>query len=157
MEGESFLIWERTLESGLLQAAFYGHSVSNAQLVLCHSISALKFQDVVMVVICTHFADGDGVGCHTLFQGIFPTQGSNWALLHCRRILHCLSHQESPRTLEWVAYPFFVGTSWLRNGTRVSWIAEILYQLSYPGSPKCQIPLCKEKHFYYHDQPKVIK
>ena len=69
MEGESFLIWERTLESGLLQAPFYGHSLSNAQLVLCHSISALKFQDVVMVVICTHFADGDGVGCHTLFRG----------------------------------------------------------------------------------------
>ena len=25
-----------------------------------------------------------GVGCHALFQGIFPTQGSNPGLLHCR-------------------------------------------------------------------------
>ena len=27
------------------------------------------------------------VGCHSLLQGIFPTQGSNWGLLHCRQIL----------------------------------------------------------------------
>ena len=37
-----------------------------------------------------------GVGCHTLFQQIFPTQGSNPGLLHCRQILYCLSHQGSP-------------------------------------------------------------
>ena len=29
-------------------------------------------------------------------QGIFPTQGSNPGLLHCRQILYCLSHQGSP-------------------------------------------------------------
>ena len=28
------------------------------------------------------------VGCHALFQGIFPTQGSHPCLLHCRQILH---------------------------------------------------------------------
>ena len=37
-----------------------------------------------------------GVGCHSLLQGIFPTQGSNLGLLHRRRILYCLSHQEDP-------------------------------------------------------------
>ena len=37
-----------------------------------------------------------GVGCHSLLQGIFPTQGSNLGLLHCRHILHRLSHQGSP-------------------------------------------------------------
>ena len=31
-----------------------------------------------------------------LLQGIFPTQGSNAGLLHCRRILYQLSRQESP-------------------------------------------------------------
>ena len=46
-----------------------------------------------------------GVGCHAL-QGIFPTQGSNPGLPNCRSILYCLSHQGSPRILEWVAYPF---------------------------------------------------
>ena len=37
-----------------------------------------------------------GVGCHVLLQGIFPTQGSNLALLYGRQILHCLSHQGGP-------------------------------------------------------------
>ena len=37
-----------------------------------------------------------GVGCHFLLQGIFPTQGSNLGLLHCRQILYCLSYQGSP-------------------------------------------------------------
>ena len=37
-----------------------------------------------------------GVGCHALLQGIFPTQGSNPHLLHCRQILYHLSHQGSP-------------------------------------------------------------
>ena len=32
----------------------------------------------------------------SLLQGIFPTQESNWGLLHCRRILYQLSYEESP-------------------------------------------------------------
>ena len=32
-----------------------------------------------------------------LLQGIFPTQGSNLGLLHCRQILYFLSHQGSPK------------------------------------------------------------
>ena len=39
-------------------------------------------------------------------RGLFPTQGSNPGLPHCRQILYQLSHQGSPRILEWVAYPF---------------------------------------------------
>ena len=41
-----------------------------------------------------------GVGSRSLLQGIFPTQGSNPGLLHCRRIIHQLSHQGSPRMLK---------------------------------------------------------
>ena len=37
------------------------------------------------------------VGCHSLLQGIFWTQGSNPGLLHCRQILYHLSHQGSPK------------------------------------------------------------
>ena len=36
-----------------------------------------------------------GVGCHFLLQGIFPAQGSNTGLLHCRHILYHLSHHGS--------------------------------------------------------------
>ena len=58
------------------------------------------------------------VGCHALPQGIFPTQASNPGLSHCRQILYRLSHQGSPRILEWVAYPFSRGSSQPRNWTR---------------------------------------
>ena len=61
-----------------------------------------------------------GVDCHALLQGIFPTQESNPGLQHCRQILYHLSHQENPRILEWVAYPFSRQTSWPRNQTGVS-------------------------------------
>ena len=37
-----------------------------------------------------------GVGCHFLLQGIFPTQGSNPCLPHCKLILYQLSHKRSP-------------------------------------------------------------
>ena len=62
-----------------------------------------------------------GVGCHALLQGIFPTQGSNPGLPHCRQILYHLSHQKSP--MEWVAYPSSRGSPRPRNQTRVSCIA----------------------------------
>ena len=47
-----------------------------------------------------------GVDSHSLLHGIFTTQGSNPGLQHCRQILYHLSHQGSPRTLEWGPYPF---------------------------------------------------
>ena len=64
-----------------------------------------------------------GVGSLSLLQGIFPTQGSNPDLPHCRWILYQLSHKRSPRILEWVAYPFSNGSSQPRNQTWVSCIA----------------------------------
>ena len=64
-----------------------------------------------------------GVGNLSFLQGIFPTQGSYPGLMHCRQILYQLSHKESPRILEWVAYPFPSGSSQTRNWTTVSCIA----------------------------------
>ena len=37
-----------------------------------------------------------GVGSLSLLQGIFPTQGLNPGLPHCRQILYQLSHKGSP-------------------------------------------------------------
>ena len=37
-----------------------------------------------------------GVGSCSLLRGIFPTQGSNLGLLHCRWIIYHLSHQGGP-------------------------------------------------------------
>ena len=63
-----------------------------------------------------------GLSSHSLLQGIFPTQGLNPGLPHCRQILYQLSHKGSPGMLEWVAYPFSSGSSQPRNWTGVSCI-----------------------------------
>ena len=64
-----------------------------------------------------------GAGSLSLLQGILPTQRSNSGLLYCGQIFYQLSHQGSPRILEWVDYPFSNGSSQPRNQTRVSCIA----------------------------------
>ena len=64
------------------------------------------------------------MGSLSLLQGIFPTQGSNAGLPHCRWILYQLSHKGSPRILEWVAYPFSSESSGPRNRTGVSCSAD---------------------------------
>ena len=64
-----------------------------------------------------------GVGSLSFLQGIFPTQGSNPGLLHCRWFLYQLSHKGCLRILEQVDYPFSSGTSQPRDWTRVSCIA----------------------------------
>ena len=51
-----------------------------------------------------------GVGTLSLLQVIFPIQGSNPGFPHRRRILYQLSHKESPRILERIAYPFSSGS-----------------------------------------------
>ena len=83
-----------------------------------------------------------GVGSLSFLQGIFPTQGSNPGLPHCRQILYQLSHKGSPRILEWVTYPFSSGSSQPRNQTGVSCIAggfftnstirESIYSIGHP-------------------------
>ena len=76
-----------------------------------------------------------GVGSHCLLQGIVPTQGSNPGLPHCRQILYQLSHQGSPRTLEWVAYPFSRGIFLTQESNwGLLYGRWILYQQSYRGS-----------------------
>jgi len=58
------------------------------------------------------------MGCLSRLQEIFPTQGLNPGLLHCRQILFQLSHKGSPRILEWVAYPFSSESSRSRSWTQ---------------------------------------
>ena len=76
-----------------------------------------------------------GVDSCSLLQGIFPTQGSNPDLPHCRRILYQLSHKGSPRIPEWVAYLFSSGSSRPRNRTRVSFIAADSLPTELSGKP----------------------
>ena len=61
-----------------------------------------------------------GVGSLSLPQWIFPTQESNWGLLHCRRILYQLSYQGSPEL--WLTFSIFM---------------EFKYNLSFASFPVC--------------------
>ena len=76
-----------------------------------------------------------GMGSLSLLQGIFPMQGSNPGLPHCRQILYQLSHRGSPRILEWVAYPFSRGSSRPGNRTRISSIAGNSLPTELSGKP----------------------
>ena len=53
-----------------------------------------------------------GVGCHTLPQGIFLTQGSNPGLLHCRQILYYLSHLPHTKFPHLAAHPTKLELDW---------------------------------------------
>ena len=61
--------------------------VAQSCLTLCHSMDFQCFS-------CP--GKNTGVGSHSLLQSIFPTQGSNPGLLHCRQTLYHPSHQGSP-------------------------------------------------------------
>ena len=74
------------------------------------------------------------VGSLSLLQGILPTQGSNSGL-PWRWIPYQLSHQESPRILEWLVYPFSSGSSWPRYQTRVSCVAGRFLPTELSGKP----------------------
>ena len=69
-------------------------SLSRVQLSPAHGLQPIKF-------LCPSDFPGKntGVGCLTLLQGIFPTQGSNPSVLHCRQTLLAEPH-EKPKTVD---------------------------------------------------------
>ena len=77
-------------------------------------------------VLCLWDSPGKnpGVGNHSLLQGIFLAQGSNPGFLHCRQILYCLSHQESPKVIGACKYTVLSATVVLPpklNGVILIW------------------------------------
>ena len=109
--------------------------VAQSCLTLCHPLGCSQLGSSV---------HGDspgkntGVNCHALLQRIFPTQGLNPGLWHCRQTLYHLNHQGSPRIL-----PTGVGSLSLLQGIFLSQESNrdlvhckwILYQPVYQGSP----------------------
>ena len=88
-----------------------------------HSVMSDSFQTHELYSPWHSPGKNTGVDNRPLLQGIFPTQGLNPGVPHCRWILYQLSHQGRSRILEWVAYPFSSGSSQPRNQTGVSYIA----------------------------------
>ena len=74
-----------------------------------------------------------GVGRLSLLPGDLPNPG----LLNCRWILYQMSHNGSPRILEWVAHAFSSRSSRPRNWTGFSCIAGRFFTswATYTGSP----------------------
>ena len=63
----------------------------------CESFSPDSFASPASL-LCQWDSPGmnTGVGCYSLLQGIWSTQGSNQGLLHCEWTLNHLTHQGSP-------------------------------------------------------------
>ena len=75
-----------------------------------------------------------GVGCHSLLQGIFPTQGSNLGLSHCRQNIYHLNHQESPSLKE------FESICYLRRSSPIlTEMGDLLQIFRSPKRPMTQI------------------
>ena len=88
-----------------------------------HSVMSDSLQPLGVYSLWNSPGQNTGVGSLSFLWEIFLNQGSNPGLLHCGQILYQLSHQGSPRIVEWVAYPFSRVSSQTRNRTRVSCIA----------------------------------
>ena len=82
-----------------------------------------------------------GVGSHSLLQGIFPTQGSNPGLLHCRQILFFLIFIFTLfcftilywfcHTLTWISH----GCTWVPNPEPPSHLPPYIISLDHPHVP----------------------
>ena len=130
-----FCIWIFNCYSTILITRLYQPLSTKLSLHFCRKLIVYMWSEIYSVVsdslrphgrYSTWNSPGQntGMGSFSLLQGIFPIQRLNPGLPHCRQILHQLSHKESPRILEWVAYPFSSRSSWTRSRTRVSCIAD---------------------------------
>ena len=75
--------------------------------VVSDSLQPHGLQTTRLLCPCNSLGKNTRVGCHALLQGIFPIQGSNPSLLHCRQILYHLSHQGSKHHLISRKYELF--------------------------------------------------
>ena len=82
-EEEAGMIWESIIETYTL--------VSVSCSVVPNSLRLHGLQPSRLLGPWDFPGKDTGVGWHFLLQGIFPTQGSNPGLLHCRQILYWLS------------------------------------------------------------------
>ena len=105
LSGSHFIIGNYTFPSPTISADLWHERISSPH--LASWWKKVKVKSLSHVWLCNpmdcslpgssvHFpGNSTGVDCHFLLQGIFPTQGSNPGLSHCRQMLYCLSHQGS--------------------------------------------------------------
>ena len=93
-------------------------------------------------LLCLYNSPGKnvGVGCHSLLQRIFPTQGSNTGLLHCSKFFYCLTHQAIfffPKyDIKWLSYN--ISQDKHQSTIQESWICGVVGNNS--SSSLCTFP-----------------
>ena len=147
---------ENAMDRGTWQAAVHGVTKSWKWLSITHiyvcetenrSVVSESLRPNRLYSPWNSLGQNAGVGNHSLLQGIFPIQGSNPGLPHCRWILYQLSHEGSPRILEWVAYSFCRGSSQPTNRTGISCIAGGFFtSWATRESPHMCIYVCTHAH-----------
>ena len=113
--GKRFTVWATREILSIVDIQYY---LSYRYIISKGYTPFMKWSEVKVTQLCLTFCNchelyspwnspgqNTGVSRPSLFQGIFPTQGSNPGLPHCRWILNQLRHQGSPRILVWTGYP----------------------------------------------------
>ena len=118
-------LWEPQISSQSLNNSELGHwflpGESESE---CHSLVSNSLQPHGLYSPWNSSGQNIGSGSLSLLHRIFPTQGSNPGLPHCRWILYQLSHKGRAIILEWVTYHFSSESSQPRNQISVSCIAD---------------------------------
>ena len=78
-------------------SCYFFESQSESCLVVSHSFQPIQFHGLYSP--WNSLGQNTGVDSLSLLQGIFPTQGSNPGLPHCRQILYQLRYKRSPSYL----------------------------------------------------------
>ena len=92
-----FPIWNRSVNSNTSQDKLNRKTLLKLRWVRVKESEKWKSKSLSRVWLCDPMefpGQNTGGGNLSLLQGIFPTQESNWGLLHCRRILYQLSYEE---------------------------------------------------------------
>ena len=125
-----------------------------------NEMSDLKFHDLALVSCCHVWlfcnsmdcparflcpwdfpGKNTGVSCHTLLQGILPTQGLNPGLLYCRRFFTLWATMEVPLAVLG-KYVLFVDLSTLTDNLELnSWLYDGSCEASKRGQKKNQSPI----------------
>ena len=121
-EPQADISWAPALTHCTYWAAALWRALCTVLMKAEHGENVLCYVLCLVAQLCLTLSLCDPMECSPPGSSVHgDSSGKN--LPHCRQILYQLSPQGSPRTLEWVAYPFSRGSSQPRNWTGVSCIA----------------------------------
>ena len=105
---------------------------------VCQSLSHVQLFSTLWTIAHRLFCPRDspgkntGVGCHALHPEIFPNQGSNLGLLHCRQILYCLRYRGSTGVQKHIfnknIWKYVFNINMFENTYSV-WVSENMYSM----------------------------